>query len=118
MRVAPPRLPGRWLTRRSRRFVMRRFSALLSVIAAVLLGVLALQAQHVVVAQEATPGAGQMAPEGVTFEPVSFALGVDLASPSDLFLARVGIDPGAGFPIEETDPSLAILLVESGTLTV
>ena len=31
---------------------------------------------------------------------------------------RVGLEPGAVVPIDERDPSLGFLLVESGTLTV
>jgi mannose-6-phosphate isomerase-like protein (cupin superfamily) len=96
---------------------MRRVHVLLSIVAIALLGMLALHAQPVAVAQEATPAA-DMDMEGVTFEPVTFANGIDLMSPADLFIARVGLDPGAGFPIEETDPTLGFLLVESGTFTV
>ena len=96
---------------------MRQFRVILSIVVVVLLGTLALRAQPVVVAQEGTPSA-DMAMEGTTFEPVSFAFGVELASPSDLVVARIGLDPGAGFPVEESDPSVGILLVESGTFTV
>ena len=95
---------------------MRRFSAPLSVIAVVLLGLVATGGMPTA-AQEATPAA-DMDMEGVTFEPVTFATGVDLMSPADLFIARIGLDPGTGFPIEESDPSVGILLVESGTFTV
>jgi quercetin dioxygenase-like cupin family protein len=49
---------------------------------------------------------------------VTFALGVDLPSPADLFVVRIGLEPGTGFPIEESDPAAGILLVESGTFTV
>lgn len=96
---------------------MRQFRVILSIVVVVLLGSLALRAQPVAVAQEATPSA-DMTMDGATFEPVSFALGVELASPSDLFVARIGLDPGAGFPLEESDPSMGILVVESGTFTV
>ena len=97
---------------------MRRSSVLLllSLVVAVLLGVLAPHAQLVTLAQEATPAGEEM--EGITFEPVTFALGVDVMGPSDFFVARIGVDPGAAFPIEETDPSTGILLVESGAFTV
>jgi len=97
---------------------MRRFSMLLAVVAVVLLGLVALGAQPRVLAQEATPAAGTFEEGGVSFEPVAFALGVALPSPGDLFVARIGMDPGAGFPIEENDPSAGILIVESGTFTV
>ena len=57
---------------------MRRSSVLLSVVAILLLGALALGAQPAVVAQEATPS-GEMEPEGASFEPLGFAQGVELA---------------------------------------
>lgn len=96
---------------------MHRFSVLLSMVVVIVLGIMAMVAQPVAVAQEATPPA-DMAMEGTTYEPVSFALGVELASPSDLFLVRIGLDPGTGFPLEASDPAAGILLVESGTFTV
>ena len=96
---------------------MRRFSIFLSIVAVMLLGIVALRVQPVAVAQEATPPA-DMAMEGDTYEPVSFALGVDVPSPADLFVVRIGLAPGTGFPIEESDPSAGLLLVESGTFTV
>jgi quercetin dioxygenase-like cupin family protein len=96
---------------------MRRFGLLVSMVAVVLLGMLALHAQPVAIAQEATPSA-DMGPEGGTYEPVTFALGVDVPSPADLFVVRIGLEPGTGFPIEEGDPAAGILLVESGTFTV
>jgi hypothetical protein len=99
-----------------RRGAMGRFGLLVSVVAVVLLGIAALAAQPVAMAQEATPGAEEM--EGITFEPVTFATAVDLTSPADLFVVRVGLEPGTGFPIEETDPTVGFVLVESGTLTV
>jgi hypothetical protein len=96
---------------------MRRIGVILSLIAVVLLGIVALRVQPVAVAQEATPAA-DMGPEGSTYEPVSFALGIDVPSPADLFMVRIGLNPGTGFPIEESDPSAGILLVESGTFTI
>jgi hypothetical protein len=97
--------------------VVRRFSVVLSVVVVLLLGIVAVRVQPVAVAQEATPPA-DMGPEGATYEPVSFALGIDVPSPADLFLIRIGLAPGTGFPIEESDPAAGILLVESGTFTV
>ena len=95
---------------------MRRFATLRSLIVVVLFGTVALHGSPVTLAQEATPAGEEMA--GITFEPVTFALGVELMGPSDVFVARIGVDPGAAFPIEETDPSTGILLVESGAFTV
>ena len=98
---------------------MRRFSVFLSLIAIMLLGIVAVRVQPVALAQEATPASeAGMGFEGITFEPVSFAFGVDVATPSDLVVVRIGFDPGAGLPGEENDPTVGIVLVESGTLTV
>ncbi len=97
---------------------MRQFAGLLSVIAVLLLGIVALGAQLPAIAQEATPGAEEMMPEGITFEPVTFATGVDLMSPADLVVVRLGLESGSGFPIEEDDPSVGVMVVESGTFTV
>ena len=49
---------------------------------------------------------------------MSFALGVELPSPADIFVARIRLEPGQGFPLEESDPSSGMCLVESGTVTV
>ena len=95
---------------------MRRFAVSLSLIVVVVLGVLALRVQPTAVAQEATPAGVEIG--DVTFEPVALATDIDLPSPGDLFVARATLDPGGVVPIEESDPALGILLVESGTLTV
>jgi len=97
---------------------MRRFPVLVSVVAIMLLGLLALHAQPVAIAQEATPAADEMMPEGFTFEPLTFAFGVDMTSPFDLLVARLTLAPGTALPGEENDPSVGIVVVESGTLTV
>ena len=97
---------------------MRRFAVLVSVVAVMLLGVLTLHGQSVAVAQDATPSAEEMMPEGLTFEPIGFAQGVALPSSADLTAARIGFDPGAGFPLEASDPEGAFVVVESGALTV
>ena len=95
---------------------MRRFRVLLAFVV-LLAGVLALQAHPVVVAQEATPAVG-MAPEGATFAPLGFAQGVALPSPADMIVVRFGLDPGAGFPLEASDPTGGMVVVESGAFTV
>ena len=97
---------------------MRRFSVLLSIVAVLLLGILALHAQPVVVAQEATPSGEEMAPEGASFQPLGFASGVTLPSPADLLVARFGLDAGASFPLDPNDPTNTLVVIESGTLTV
>ena len=96
---------------------MRRLSVLLSLLGVVLLGVLALPAQPVAVAQEATPAGEEMMPEGVTFEPVSIASDVEVTSPSELIVFRIGLEPGAVAPVDAS-PGAGILLVDSGSLTV
>lgn len=97
---------------------MRRFNMLLALIGVVLLGTLVLSAPPVVVAQEATPGAEEFMPEGITFEPLAFGAGLALPSTGELFMARVSFEPGTGFPIEEGDPAYALAVIESGELTV
>jgi hypothetical protein len=89
---------------------------LLAIVALMLLGSVALGAQLPALAQEATPAG--VDEEGLTYEPVAFALGVELPSPADLFVARIGIEPGAGFEIDESDPSTGMCLVEEGTITI
>ena len=96
---------------------MRRFGLPVSIVAVALLGMGALHAQPVAVAQEATPAAGEMMPAGVTFQMVAFTPDVDVSSPSDLFVFRVGLEPGASLPIDDS-PGVGIVFVESGTLTL
>jgi quercetin dioxygenase-like cupin family protein len=100
-----------------RRINMRRLSVLLSLLGVVLLGVLALHVQPVAVAQEATPAMEEMMPEGVIFELVSLTTGVDLASPADLLVFQVGLEPGTVLPVDPT-PGQGVFLVGSGSLTV
>ncbi len=95
---------------------MHRCRVLLSVVALTLLGVLALRAQPVVVAQEATPSA-EMSMEGLTFTLIGIAPGVTLPGAADLEVARVGFEPGAGFPIDPSDPTGVLVIIESGTIT-
>lgn len=94
---------------------MRRFSVLLSIVV-LLLGVLALRAQPVAVAQEATPSA-EMDMEGLTFTLLGIAPGVTLPGAADLEVARVGFAPGAGFPFDPGDPTGALVIIEAGTIT-
>ncbi len=95
---------------------MPRFPVLLSAVVVVLLGMVGGGARPVA-GQEASPAAG-MSENGITFDPVAFALGAELPSAADLFVVRLGLDPGAGFPIEASDPSSGMLIVESGAFTV
>ncbi len=73
--------------------------------------------QPLAVAQEATPGAESMTEEGVTFEPIGFADGVELPSPASLIALQVTIEPGAVSSFDDTDPTSGLLLVESGEFT-
>jgi len=97
---------------------MRRFGVLVSVVAVMLLGMFTLHAQPVAIAQEGTPAAGGMEPQGVTFEPIATTSGLTLPSPADMIAARFHIDPGAVLPLEASDPSGGMVIVESGTFTV
>jgi quercetin dioxygenase-like cupin family protein len=95
---------------------VRRCSVLLSVGVVVLLGIVASWRHPVAIGQEATPAGVTIG--GVAFEPVTFATGIALPRPGDLFVGRAALEPGGVVPIEASDPALGILLVESGTLTV
>ncbi len=98
------------------RMIMRRFAGLVSAVIIVLLGSVAVLSRPPVAAQEATPAAEEMA--GVTFDALTFTTGVDVAGPFDVVVVRVALRPGATVPIDPTDPTVGILLVEYGTLTV
>jgi quercetin dioxygenase-like cupin family protein len=95
---------------------MRRFGLLGSVVTVVLLGMMALHTQPVVIAQDATPSAEELA--GETFEPLGFAVAVPLPSPADMIVSRFSLEPGAGFPLEASDPTGGMVVVESGAFTV
>ena len=97
---------------------MHRFGVLDSLIVVVLLGTMAVVAQPAAVAQEASPAAGTFTEEGITFEPLAFASALALPSTGELTISRISFEPGAGFPIEEGDPSYALGFVESGELTI
>ncbi len=97
---------------------MHRSSAFLSLMVVVLFGTLALHTQPVAIAQEATPGAGGFTEGGITFEPLAFSAEVTLPESNEFSISRVSFDPGAGFPIEEGDPTYGLAVIESGELTV
>jgi hypothetical protein len=97
---------------------MHRFGVPLSLSVVMLFGTLALPAQPVAIAQEATPAAADPMQEGITFEPVAFAPGIALPPMGDLSVVRVGFEPGTGFDIDPGDPSYALGVIESGELTV
>src|ERR687889_172496 len=93
---------------------MRRFAVLASVIAAMLLGLLALHTQPLTIAQEGTPTA-----EGFAFAPgvIGYALAY-AEGQEEPSLYRLTFAPGATLSGGDTDPSLALGFVETGTLTV
>ena len=95
---------------------MRRFSVLLSVVV-VLLSSAFVILHPTAVAQESTPAAAMM-PEGATFEPVTSAFGAVPPSPADMFVFRINLEPGGRLPSDPSDPSVGILIVESGALTI
>src|SRR5262245_45889302 len=95
---------------------MPRPSRVLPLVLALIFGLAALTA-GVVRAQEATP-AGPPTEAGVTFTPLGFVPGVTLPSSADLIAVRINIDPGAVSPLDASDPSGGVLIVESGTFTV
>src|SRR5918998_4456295 len=97
---------------------MRQIDGLRTLIVVVLLGVMAVVAQPVAVAQEATPAAGVFTEGGITFEPLAFATALALPSTGELTVSRISLEPGSVLPIEEGDPSYALGIVESGELTV
>lgn len=70
-------------------------------------------------AQEATPTADEMAMamEGLSFTPLGWVDQVALPSPAYLEVARVSFAPGAGFPLDPTANSSAMVVVESGEIT-
>ena len=98
---------------------MRRLVSLGSVV--VLIGLMVLIGSRTpVTAQDATPDAAEAGvPEGISFELTSFGA-VDTLPPSPAMvdLYRVTVEPGASASFSETDPSLGLHVVESGTLTI
>jgi quercetin dioxygenase-like cupin family protein len=99
-----------------RRVTMHRFTVVLSIVGFMLLGGLVIHTQPAAIAQEATPATEMI--EGGTADLLTLATGVAWPSPGDLFVVRIGLDPGGRNTIEKSDPSTGILLVESGMLTV
>lgn len=98
---------------------MRRLSLLVSLVAVALLGLVVVSRPTPgALGQEATPTGEEFAFEGVSFEPLAVTTGLTLPSPGDLVLVRIGLEPGAVLPSDPSDPSLAMVLVETGELTV
>jgi quercetin dioxygenase-like cupin family protein len=97
---------------------MRQFAVALSfVVVALLGGVGGWGMPPAMFAQEATPAADEAGMEGLSFTLLGLAQAPSLPSPAALEVARVGFEPGAGFPFYSSDPTAVIVIVESGTLT-
>ncbi len=101
---------------------MRRCSLLVPVVIIALLGLLVASSPVArAIAQDGTPAAGDEGAfgiEGVSFEPLAVAPGMTLPGTADLVLVRIGLEPGAVLPSDPEDPSLAMVLIESGELTL
>jgi hypothetical protein len=97
-----------------RRFIMRRFGLLLTLMSVMFVGALALPTQPRAMAQEATPAPG----EGVTFEALASAPGIPLPATGDLSIARISFAPGTVFPIFADDLTYGLAVIESGELTI
>ena len=99
---------------------MRRFSVPIALVVVALVGLVAAgRGGPLVLAQKGTPPAGGVAaPAGVRFEPLGFGTAAELpTAPASVVLARVHFEPGGRFPLG-ADPSLVLLYVESGALTL
>ena len=100
---------------------MRRWSLLVPLLVVMLVGlVVAGRGGLRTLAQEGTPSADELgAPEGVSFMPLGFATAGKLpATPADFSLVRFGVEPGASFTLEASDPSAALVYIETGALVV
>jgi hypothetical protein len=98
---------------------MRRTPLACLLVALVLVGLTALTgAPAPTSAQSATPQAGMAMPPGVTFTALALGQVATLpAAPADLGLFRMTMAAGATYTISANDPSLALVLIEAGTLT-
>lgn len=72
---------------------------------------------HNALAQEASPVA-QSVLMGITYVPLGYIPGVAMPEAVDTEIARGTLEPGAGFPFTADDPAAAILIMESGEITV
>ena len=99
---------------------MPRIELVVSVVAVVLVGLIAAgRVGPATVAQGETPVPEVFQPpEGVTFESLASAPGVNLPpGRADLVVYRLALEPGARLPFDPTNPSTGLVIVESGELT-
>ena len=98
---------------------MRRLPVLVPLFVVALLGAVALAGLPAARAQDATPIADEAFFAGITLEALGFGTAGELpAAPAEVSLLRFTFEPGASFPVEASDPSGALVVVESGELTV
>lgn len=95
---------------------MSRSGVFALLVSLVLIGTVS--AAHPAIALADEPALAEMASEGVRYEPVTSAPGLDLPSPGDLLMVRVQLAPGAHLPLDAADPTGGVLLTESGTFTI
>ena len=98
---------------------MRRIVAVVAIVALLSVGLFgAARSPHQVLGQSASPSPGE-APPGVSFDFLAFGtLPANMEPQEGFSMFRLHFKTGAGFPIEKTDPTTALVYVEQGTLTV
>lgn len=69
-------------------------------------------------AQEATPNREVATSPMPTLEFLGFAKGMDLASPGELTVLRIRLEPGTILPLTPDDPVGGLFIVESGALAI
>jgi quercetin dioxygenase-like cupin family protein len=95
--------------------VMRRIEIIASLCTLLLIGTVTMSwHERSAIAQDATPAVPAASFDGLAFAPVDELP----SSPAIVGLARLTFPVGAVLPLEAGDPSLALVYVESGTLTV
>jgi quercetin dioxygenase-like cupin family protein len=91
--------------------------AVMSLVSMALIG--SVTAPHRALGQDASPSPGMQAPEGVTFQFIAYGqLPQNMPPQEAMSMFRISFKPGAGFPVDKTDPTTALVSVERGTLTV
>jgi len=88
--------------------------------AVVMLGIVLVGGGALVTAQDSTPAVEEEEfGEGLSFELVGAGEAEELPeTPADIVLVRFGFEPGAFFEIDPEDPSVTLVVIESGALTI
>jgi hypothetical protein len=99
---------------------MRRIIAALAVAALITVTLIGVATSpHRALGQQASPSPGEQAPPGISFQFIAYGLLPQNMEPQNaLSMFRISFKPGAGFPVDKTDPTTALVSVEKGTLTV